>query len=88
MTENTLKTATVTGERIIKGFTASREAVAEALQDGKTAVRQVVKRTRHAAEDLLDETTHNIKRFPIGSVAMAFGVGTMVGVLMSRNGRK
>jgi len=89
MRKDALKTATVAGERIVQGFSTSREAVAAAVQDGRKTVKQMVKRTRHAAEDLLDEATHNIKRFPIGSVAMAFGVGTVLGVLvMSRNGRK
>jgi ElaB/YqjD/DUF883 family membrane-anchored ribosome-binding protein len=33
------------------------------------------------------ETTRNIKRFPVRSVAIAFGAGTLLGLLMHRNGR-
>jgi hypothetical protein len=35
----------------------------------------------------MDEASHNIKRFPIGSVVMAFSIGALFGVLISRNGR-
>ena len=88
MNENALKTATIAGERVIHGFTASKQAVAEALHDGQATVKHFIKRTRRTTEDLLDEAAHNIKRYPVGSVAIAFGVGTMVGVLVSRMARR
>lgn len=83
MKENVLRTATMAGERVAQGFTASKEAVTEALQDG----RKLVKRTRRNAEHLLDEASHNIRRFPIRSVVIAFGAGIVIGAVASRNGR-
>jgi ElaB/YqjD/DUF883 family membrane-anchored ribosome-binding protein len=84
MKENVMRKATIAGERVAQGFTASKEAVVGAFEDG----RKLVKRTRRTAEDLLDEASHNIRRTPIGSVAIAFGVGTMVGFLIARTARK
>lgn len=84
MKENVLRTATIAGERVVQGFTASKEAVVDALEDGK----KLVKRTQRTAEDLLDEASHNIRRFPFASVAIAFGAGTIVGLLIARQGRR
>jgi len=83
MKENVLRTATIASERVAQGFTASKEAVAEALKDG----RKLMKRTRRTTEDFLDEASHNIRRFPIRSVVIALGAGIMIGAVLSRNGR-
>jgi ElaB/YqjD/DUF883 family membrane-anchored ribosome-binding protein len=88
MTGNVLKSATDTGVRVMQGFASSKEAVAEALQDGQKTVKRFIKRTRNTTEDLLDDAAQSIKRFPIGSVAVAFGVGAVLGVLISRTGRR
>ena len=87
MRDNALKNTINSGARVVESIAASKEAVAEVLEEGKDTVKQFLKETRHTAEDLLDEATHNIKRFPIGSVVMAFSVGALFGVLISRNGR-
>ena len=84
MKENVLRTATIAGDRVMQGFTASKDAVVDALEDG----RKLVKRTQRTAEELLDEASHNIRRSPIGSVAIAFGVGLMAGFLISRTARR
>ena len=88
MKENVLRDATRTGERVVERLAASKEAVSDALEDGRSAVKHLLKRTRNTAEDLMDDATHNIKRFPIGSVAMAFGVGAMLGMAFGRFARR
>ena len=87
MRNNALKNTIGSGAKVVQGIAASKEAVYDAFDEGKDTVRQFVKETRHAAEDWMDEATHKIKRFPIGSVVMAFSVGALLGVLISRNGR-
>jgi ElaB/YqjD/DUF883 family membrane-anchored ribosome-binding protein len=87
MRDNALKNTINSGARVVESIAASKEAVSEVLEEGKDTVKRFVKETRHTAEDLLDEATHKIKRFPIGSVVMAFSVGALFGVLISRNGR-
>ena len=87
MRDNALRNTINSGAKVVESIAASKDAVSDALQEGKDTVTQFLKETRHTAEDLLDEATHNIKRFPIGSVVMAFSVGALFGVLISRNGR-
>ena len=84
MRENVLKDVAKTGERVLEQFEASKEAVAD-VWDG---TKQFVKRANRTLEDLASDAKHNIKRFPIRSVALAFGAGAVVGVLISRNGRR
>ena len=88
MRDNALKNTINSGAKVVESIAASKDVVSDAFQEGKDTVTQFLKETRHTAEDLLDEATHNIKRFPIGSVVMAFSVGALFGVLISRNGRR
>jgi ElaB/YqjD/DUF883 family membrane-anchored ribosome-binding protein len=87
MRANALKNTINSGAKVVESIAASKDVVSDALQEGKDTVTQFLKDTRHTAEDLLDEATHNIKRFPLGSVLMAFSVGAVFGILISRNGR-
>jgi ElaB/YqjD/DUF883 family membrane-anchored ribosome-binding protein len=87
MRDNALRNTINSGAKVVHGIAASKEAVADAFEEGKDTVSHFLKETRHKAEDLVEEATHNIKRFPIGSVVMAFAVGALFGVLVSRNGR-
>ena len=87
MRASALKNTINSGAKVVESIAASKEVVSDAFQEGKDTVTQFLKDTRHSAEDLLDEATHNIKRFPLGSVLMAFSVGAVLGMLISRNGR-
>jgi ElaB/YqjD/DUF883 family membrane-anchored ribosome-binding protein len=87
MRANALKNTINSGAKVVESIAASKDAVSEVFEEGKDTVTKFLKETRHTAEDLLDEATHNIKRFPIGSVVMAFAVGALFGVLISRTGR-
>jgi ElaB/YqjD/DUF883 family membrane-anchored ribosome-binding protein len=94
MTAQTLSNgATSAGEFIGNGVRAfqraagSKNALADALEDKRKMVNRALKRSRDTAQDLVYETTRNIKRFPVRSVAIAFGAGTLLGLLMHRNGR-
>jgi ElaB/YqjD/DUF883 family membrane-anchored ribosome-binding protein len=87
MRDNALRSTINSGAKVVQSFTASKEAVSQALQDGRDTVKQFLTDTRHTAQDWMDEASHNIKRFPIGSVVMAFSIGALFGVLISRNGR-
>lgn len=87
MKDSVLNDTFISGARVVQGIAASKEAVTDALQEGKETVSAFVKQSRHAVEDWMDNTTHNIKRFPIGSVLMAFSLGALFGVLITRNQR-
>jgi len=85
---NVLKEATKAGGRVVKSFAASKEAVAGAIEDGRAAVKHLTKRTRRTVNDLLDDTVHQIKRYPLGSMMVALSVGVLVGAVISRNGKR
>lgn len=57
------------------------KAVSEAVEEGMEATRRAVKRGREAAEDLVEEATHNVKRYPLQSLAITFGVAFWAGAL-------
>ena len=85
---NVLKEATKAGGRVVHSFAASKEAVVNAIEDGRTVVKHITKRTRRTVNDLLDDTVHQIKRYPLGSIMVALGVGALVGAVISRNGKR
>ncbi len=71
--------------------TVVSDAVSDTLEDGVHAAKRAVKRSRYAAEDLVDETTYRIKQHPLRSVGITlgvgFGVGLIVGWLASRKAK-
>ena len=85
---NVLKEATKAGGRVVHSLAASKEAVSNAIEDGRTVVKHITKRTRRTVNDLLDDTVHQIKRYPLGSIMVALGVGALVGAVISRNGKR
>ena len=85
---NVLKEATKAGGRVVHSFAASKEAVVNAIEDGRTVVKHITKRTRRTVNDLVDDTVHQIKRYPLGSIMVALGVGALVGAVIARNGRR
>ncbi len=76
--------ATRIGERV-------GERMSDAIEEGYVVARRAVRRGRHAAEDLIDETSYRIKRDPLSAVAVTFGVGlglgSIVGWLLTRRRR-
>ena len=78
---NVLKEAT-------KRLASSKEAVVSAIDDGRSVVKQITKRTSRTVNDLLDDAFHQIKRYPLGSIMVALGVGALVGVVIGRTARR
>lgn len=54
---------------------------ANAIDDGIVDAKRMVKRGVYAAEDLIDDTAHRIKKDPWVSVGVTFGVGFGLGAL-------
>lgn len=59
-----------------------RRKVTGAVEEKYDEARRVIRRGQHAAEDLVDETSYRIKRDPLASVAVTFGVGLGLGLLI------
>ncbi|HVC20579.1 MAG TPA: hypothetical protein VNE16_10910 [Vicinamibacterales bacterium] len=61
---------------------------ADAAEDGARAARRAVTQTVHRAQDLMDETTHQIKRRPLKAIGVALLVGSCAGLLAGWLGRR
>ena len=72
------------GERLV-GVTdeASRlkTAASHAVEDAVTEAKRFAKRSRYAAEDLMEDAGHRVKRDPLRSVALGFALGLAMGAL-------
>ena len=64
------------------------ETLTQALDEGMEATRRTLKQARRTAEDLSEEAVHAVKKYPLQSVAVTFGVavglGTLTGWLLTR----
>ena len=68
--------------RFSGGLREAKATVSAKLEEGKTNVDRLVKRSCRALEDGIEETAHRVKRNPLSSVAIAFGAGLSVGALV------
>lgn len=68
-----------------------KENVADAFEEGMDNAKRALKRGRRKAEDTLDSAVHQVKRHPLQSVGITFGIGLACGIavgwLAVRNGK-
>ena len=53
----------------------------EAVEDRVVAARRLARRGRYAAEDLIDDAAHRVKRDPLRSVGFGLAIGLGMGAL-------
>jgi ElaB/YqjD/DUF883 family membrane-anchored ribosome-binding protein len=58
-----------------------KSEASQAVEDGVTVARRLAKRSRYAAEDLIDDAAHRVKRDPLRSVAIGLAIGFVLGAL-------
>jgi len=68
-------------KRAERSFNASKAVLTDTLEDGRIAAERLLKRGRAAAEDYLDEAAYQVRHNPKASLAVAFGVGALAGVM-------
>ena len=85
---STVSEAAKAGQRAIHDLKISRDTVADTLEDGRVAAERLIGETRDRVEDFVYQATRKIKRSPLAAVALAFGVGALLGAVLSRNGRR
>jgi ElaB/YqjD/DUF883 family membrane-anchored ribosome-binding protein len=61
--------------------TRLKTAASHAVEDAVTEAKRFAKRSRYAAEDLMEDAGHRVKRDPLRSVALGFAVGLAMGAL-------
>jgi ElaB/YqjD/DUF883 family membrane-anchored ribosome-binding protein len=87
MRVTSMKSAIDAGQRAVQDL-ASSKAVSDALVDGTATMKKLWKQTCDRADDLMYEAGRSIKRSPMRAVAMAFGAGALLGLLIAKNGRR
>jgi ElaB/YqjD/DUF883 family membrane-anchored ribosome-binding protein len=75
------KTAMV--EDALREASKIKAVLTDAVKDGTRAANQQIRRGCHAAEDVLEEAKHTVKRRPIEAVAVVFAAGFVVGSLLA-----
>jgi len=83
------------GERLMEAggeISRLKTEASQAVEDTVTEAKRLAKRSRYAAEDLIDDAAHRVKRDPLRSVAMGlaigFGLGAMAVWLAMRNAKE
>jgi ElaB/YqjD/DUF883 family membrane-anchored ribosome-binding protein len=83
------------GERLTEvGDEAARlkTAASHAVEDAVTEAKRFAKHSRYAAEDLIEDAAHRVKRDPLTSVALGLAIGLGMGALAvwvaTRNARE
>jgi ElaB/YqjD/DUF883 family membrane-anchored ribosome-binding protein len=72
------------GERLVEmggGASRLKTATSHAVEDAVTETKRFAKRGRYAAEDLMEDAAHRVKRDPLRSVALGFAIGLGMGAL-------
>jgi ElaB/YqjD/DUF883 family membrane-anchored ribosome-binding protein len=72
------------GERLVAaGGEASRlkTAASHTVEDAVTEAKRLAKRSRYAAQDLMEDAAHRVKRDPLRSVGLGFAIGLGIGIL-------
>ncbi len=60
----------------------------DAAEDGARAARRAVKQTVYRAQDLADDTVHQVKRRPLQALGIAFAAGSCLGLMVGWLGRR
>jgi ElaB/YqjD/DUF883 family membrane-anchored ribosome-binding protein len=58
-----------------------KTAASQAVEDAVTEAKRLAKRSRYAAEDLMEDAAHRVKRDPLRSVALGLAIGVGMGAL-------
>ncbi len=59
-----------------------KEIISDAVEDGLRTARRTVKQSQEFAEETVDEAIHTVKKYPLQTVAVTFGVALAAGLLL------
>ena len=67
------------GEQLVETGGEAKTAASHAFEDAVTGAKRFAKRSRYAAEDLMEDAAHRVKRDPFRSVGMGLAIGLGIG---------
>lgn len=62
-------------------FARLKTAASHTVEDAVTEAKRFAKRSRYAAEDLIEDAAHRVKRDPLRSVGLGLAIGLGIGAL-------
>jgi ElaB/YqjD/DUF883 family membrane-anchored ribosome-binding protein len=77
-----------TVEDVVREVSKIRSTVTEAVDDGVKSAVRAIKQGRDAAEDVIDDARHSVRRNPFKAVGVVFAIGVLAGCLLSLMGRR
>ena len=69
------------GEQVVEMGDEAKTAASHAFEDAVTGAKRFAKRSRYAAEDLMEDAAHRVKRDPFRSVGIGLAIGLGIGAL-------
>jgi ElaB/YqjD/DUF883 family membrane-anchored ribosome-binding protein len=75
------KPATI--DDVLREVSRIKSIVTDAVDDGVKSAIKAIKNGRYAAEDVLDDAEHAIKRRPFEAVGVFFAAGVVTGGLLT-----
>jgi len=82
MAENILEKADEQVAEAIRKLSRATSGMAEAIDEGASAIKLAVKRSGDLAEELVDDTMQRVKRHPVEAMAATFTLGVIIGGLI------
>jgi ElaB/YqjD/DUF883 family membrane-anchored ribosome-binding protein len=79
-----LGTAMHAGEQLAEvgeGVARLKTAASHAVEDAVSEAKRFAKHSRYAAEDLIEDAAHRVKRDPLRSVSLGLAIGLGIGAL-------
>ena len=71
------------GEDTMRELSNVKSLVCEAAEDGVRSVNKIIRQSRYAAEDLIDEAKHTVKQRPFQAMGLMFVAGAVAGSLLA-----
>jgi ElaB/YqjD/DUF883 family membrane-anchored ribosome-binding protein len=73
----------VTYDDVVREVSRIKSMVSEAVEDGIQSALRAVKQGRDAAEDVVHDARHAIKRNPFQAVGILFAAGILIGSVVT-----
>jgi ElaB/YqjD/DUF883 family membrane-anchored ribosome-binding protein len=70
-------------EDVLREVSRIKSLITEAVEDGVRSAVRVIQRGRYAAEDVIEEAKHTVKKQPFPAMGVVFSAGVLTGCLLT-----
>lgn len=85
MAQSILKQASERAAEAAQNASRVVSAAADALEDGVTSARRAARQGSEAVTEFIDDTTKQVKRYPMETALLTFAAGVAAGALIGWN---